>query len=156
MAEMEETGGLLDGILAVTHPELYRVSQELIRNILAEGTRASEVMRLWPTSFNSVQFIINRLSLLHRDKNTRAGWVDLLLTLGTYGQKALLELHNLGVSVPYDSGTIAVLCSRVIRHGVARVEGDRLCYALYMVENVHTHFGMSVPGFAHINEVCAL
>lgn len=44
MAEMEESAGLLDRILAVTHPELYKVLQELIQRILIEETSAAEVM----------------------------------------------------------------------------------------------------------------
>lgn len=152
---MDETGGLLDGILAVTHPQLYAVSQALVDAIRVDPRcpAASQGMANWPTSFNSVQVIVNRQSLLHRDKNTSPGWVDLLLTLGTYGQQAVLELHNLGVSLPYDTGTIAVICSRIIRHGVPEVDGDRICLAYYMVETVHKWFGIPAVGFADVERV---
>ena len=131
MSEMEESGSLLDGILAVTHPDLYAISQDLADKVFAEQccSLATEGMRSWPTSFNSIQVIVNRQSRLHRDKNTGPGWADLLATFGTYGQYAVLELNNLGVSVPYDSGSVAVICSRIVRHGVPKVEGDRVCYA---------------------------
>ena len=158
MSDMDESGSLLDGILAVTHPELYAISQTWVDRILAEKrcSAATEGMRSWPTSFNSVQVIVNRLSRLHRDKNTCPGWSDLLATLGTYGEQAVLELNNLGVSVPYDSGTVAVICSRIIRHGVPKVEGDRVCYAWYMVQNVHTWFEMPEPGFADVTKVATM
>ena len=153
MEEFQTCGGLLDGILAVTHPELYRqalaVSEEVFRTFGACRGQLS----LWPSCFSSVQVIVNRSSPIHRDLSGYHGWLELLLTLGTYGETAILELRNLGVSVPYPPGSVAMLCSRQILHGVPTVAGDRICYAWYMNKQLFRKVDAEYPGKAIVPEL---
>lgn len=82
---MTECGGLLDGILAVAHPELYQKSLSLCRTITDTHPQSSEIMALWPFCFNAAQIIVNWQTIMHRDTGSRAEWYDLLLTMGSYG-----------------------------------------------------------------------
>ena len=88
----EESGGLLDGILAVTHPELYESSQVLMDKIIRHHDQSRAVMPLWPSCFTAVDVIVNRSCPRHRDLTGAPGWHDILLTFGTYHEKAILEL----------------------------------------------------------------
>ena len=70
-------------------------------------------------------------------------WYDLLATLGNY-KNCKLELPGLGISLDYRPGTVVGLSGMVLQHQVSSFEGDRLCYAYFMRDNVHEWAG--VPG----------
>ena len=63
-------------------------------------------------------------------------------------QDAVLEVRNLGISLPYDSGSIVSLSSKLLLHGVPKVAGDRLCYALYFNKAVFESLKIPLPGMA--------
>ena len=136
MAEMQETGGILDGILAVTHPELYEAGRALMQQLYTDNAHARALVNAWPSVYHAVHVIVNRETLQHRDKNGLAGWFDLLLTVGTYGEEAVLSMRTFGVSVPYDSGSIVMIPSRTVLHGVPPVSPDRVCLAWLMKADV--------------------
>lgn len=144
---------MIDGILAVTHPDLYQSSQVLMEKITRDHDQSRGVMPVWPTCFTSVQIIVNRLSLRHRDISGIPGWFDLLLSLGTYGETAVLELRGLGISLPYDSGTIVPISSKLVMHGVPAVPRDRVCYAFYMSREIFKSFKVPAAGMAKIVHV---
>ena len=148
MVAFEESGGLLDGILAVTHPDLYRSAQELMAKLSTDHAPSNHLMQAWPSCFTAVQVISNRLSPWHRDLSSMPGWYDLLLTLGSYGETAVLELPSLGVAVPYDSGSGVLITSKLLLHGVPRVPMDRICYAFYMRRAVFEWFEVPLAGMA--------
>ena len=148
MVEFEESGGLLDGILAVEHPELYAAAQDLMAKLSTAHAPSMFLMQTWPTSFTSVQVISNRQTPWHRDLSSKPGWLDLLLSLGSYGQDAVLEVRTLGISLPYDSGTVASLTSKLLLHGVPKVGRDRLCYALYLNKTIFESLNVPLPGMA--------
>ena len=53
------------------------------------------------------------------------------MTFGNYGLEGFLGLRSLGVSLPYDSGTVVLLLARLIEHGVPRIRGQRFCLSLF-------------------------
>ncbi|PIL26691.1 hypothetical protein GSI_11218 [Ganoderma sinense ZZ0214-1] len=120
MTAFEETGGILDGILAITHPTLHAAAQELMGAIWREHAESRAIMATWPVCFSSLQVIINRATLGHRDRHGEPGWFDLLVTLGTYGKASVLELRGLGISLPYGVGSIVPLASKLLLHGVPK------------------------------------
>ena len=136
MEEMQETGSLLDGILAVTHPDLYHAGRHLMQKLYSHNARARPVVSTWPSFFHAVHIIVNRETILHRDTNGLPGWYDLLLSVGSYGEAAVFTMRTFGVSVPYDSGSVVMVCSRIIAHGVPAVPADRICLAWLMKENI--------------------
>ncbi|PIL25435.1 hypothetical protein GSI_13325 [Ganoderma sinense ZZ0214-1] len=92
MAEFETSGGVLDGILAITHPGLYDAARAVAETIWQKRGTSHSLMELWPTCFSSIQVIANRGTPRHRDNSALPGWLDLLLSLRTYGENGVLEL----------------------------------------------------------------
>lgn len=150
MVEFEESGGLLDGILAVAHPELYAAAQDLMTKLSTVHAPSTFLMHTWPSSFTSIQVIANRQTPLHRDMSSKPGWLDLLLSLGNYGQDVILEVRSLGISLLYRSGSIVPLSSKLLLHGIPRVHLDRVCYALYLNKAVFESLKILLPGMATI------
>lgn len=148
MRAFQESGGILDGILAVTHPELYETSQNLLAKIWRESAVSRPVLSIWPSCFTSLNIVVNRSTPGHRDKRRSPGALDLLLTLGTYGKKAVLELQGLGISLPYDAGSVALIMAKFLVHGEPEVRGDRLSYAFYMDADLYPRFKIPMPGMA--------
>ena len=148
MVEFEESGGLLDGILAVAHPELYAAAQDLMTKLSTVHAPSTFLMQTWPSSFTSIQVIANRQTPFHRVMSSKPGWLDLLLSLGDYGDDAVLEVRSLGISFPYGSGTVVPLSSKLLLHGVPRVNLDRVCYALYLNKAVFEWMNIPLPGMA--------
>ena len=147
MRDFETARGLLDSILTVTHLELYRESQAVAEKVFRDYGTCRSLISQWPSCYSSVQVIVNRATPIHRDPSGRAGWLELLLTLGTYGDTVLLQLRNLGVSVPYSPGSVVLLCCRQILHGVPPVSfGERICYAFYMNKHLFKRAEVPLPG----------
>ena len=153
MAEFETSGGVLDGILAVTHPKLYDAAVAVAEAIWNKGGPSHAVMEAWPTCFSSIQVIANRETPRHRDRSGLPGWLDLLLTLGSYGENGVLELRNLGVCLPYDAGSVAMVSGRIVVHAVPKVPGARICYACYMNKHVLQRFNVPNPGMATVQSL---
>ena len=154
MKALDETGAILDGILSILHPKLFMAASEVLAKCRSDPGDFGTTLRLWPTCFNVLQVIVNRESPFHRDTSARAGWLDLLISLGTYGVSgAIMALRNLGVSVAYKAGSIVLITSRVVMHGVPPVPADRICYAWFMKDVVHHRMGVPDPGWTTIQDI---
>ncbi|THH15727.1 hypothetical protein EW146_g4796 [Bondarzewia mesenterica] len=135
----------LNGILRIIHPEQYFAGIECIEK-LGDITDIGELVRRWPSVFNGVSVIAQRLTPPHRDGNSRAEWYDLLATIGPY-QNGTFELPGIGVSFQYNSGTVIALCGQVLTHSVPNVDGERVCFAWFMRDNVHERLGIRARGW---------
>jgi hypothetical protein len=60
----------------------------------------------------------------------------MLATLGSY-RNCNLELPGLGITLEYSPGTVVGILGNVLEHAVPSFEGDRVCYAYFMRNNVH-------------------
>lgn len=134
---MAISGALLSAIARITHPELHAAGIASLQSVADADPDLREVIRAWPTAFNQVQIICNRETPFHRDNAGLGPWYDLLLTLGSYDRAALV-LRTLGMQVAYMPGSIVMLCSLMVHHGVSAVDGDRICQSWYMSEALHT------------------
>ena len=132
MVAFEESGGLVDGILAVISPELYASAQELMVKLCTAHPPSIFLMQAWPSCFTSIEVISNRQTPWHCDLSSMPGWPDVLLSLGSYGENAILAVPTLGISLPYDSGSVVPMTTKLLLHGAPRVVGDRVCYAFYL------------------------
>ena len=94
-------------------------------------------MRLWTTPFSGYGLISNCNTPLHRDNNSQGPWYDCLTTIGDYEIGGRLVLKNLGLELDYASGTMVFLLGKLVRHGVSNINGNRVCIAQYMRDNVH-------------------
>ncbi|TFK80112.1 hypothetical protein K466DRAFT_504442, partial [Polyporus arcularius HHB13444] len=152
MAAWAESGGLLDGILAVTHPALYQAALEAQLRVSWRVPSLREQIASWPSAFTCVQLLINRLTIHHRDTTGRPGWFDMLLSIGTYGEKGIMQFRNLGAAVPNESGSVVMVASSVVIHAVPQVPPDRLCYALFIQDAVHEWARVEDPGWSKHHE----
>lgn len=159
---MAEVCAVIDGILAIIHPKLAHAGASAMAKIKKEAasrssddphSASSSSISCWPTVFNAIHVICNRATIYHRDKNALPGWFDGLLSVGDYERGAVLSFRNLGFCVPYDSGSLAFLSSRVVVHGVPDVDGNRLCLAFIMDESVHSHYQVPSPGWSRFPKV---
>jgi hypothetical protein len=142
---MRESSVLLSSVVRVIHPQLFQMGMEAMRRL---GLRAdlSDVVELWYCIFNGASVISNRETPMHRDNFSRCQWYDLLTTVGPY-QEAILELPGVGLRFKYASGTVVGLCGRILRHGVSDADGERICVAHYMRENVQRRLNTEMAGW---------
>jgi len=146
---ISESNTILSAILAVIHPELYDAGWQTtqhLRNTPEIG--AEDVLSRWASVFSGVSVISNRNSPLHRDWNSRSHWYDMVATLGSY-QNCKLELPGVGISLEYGPGTVVGLAGNVLQHAVRRFDGDRVCYAYFMRDNVHAWAKIPARNWMH-------
>jgi hypothetical protein len=136
---MGETSVLLSSIVRIIHPQLFEMGMEAMQKMQGQED-LQEVLSLWTSLFNGVQIISNRETPIHRDLFSRPEWYDLLATVGPY-HTTFFELPGVGIRFLYDSGTVIGVCGKVLRHGVAKADGERVCVAYYMRENVQKRLG---------------
>lgn len=136
MKEMQEVGALVDGVLAVLHPELFRAVRERHATLHTLDAASRMFVDSWPSFYHAAQVIVNREAIMHRDISSLAGWLDALLSVGNYGQQAVFSMGTLGASVPYDSGSLVMVSSRAVLHGVPAVPPDRICVAWLLKDGI--------------------
>ena len=138
-----ESNSVLSAILAVIHPTLHKSGRETFDKLRqCAEIQPEDVLRRWTSVFNGVSVIVNRTTPAHQDSNTRKQWYDLLVTLGNY-RNCNLNLPGTGVSFKYGSGTVVGLLGATLEHEVPHFEGERVCYAYFMRDNVHEWAGVS-------------
>ena len=138
-----ESNSVLSAILAVIHPTLHKSGWETF-NWLRQCAKIQpeNVLHQWTSIFNGVAVIINCTTPAHQDSNTRKQWYNLLVTLGSYWN-CNLNLPGMGVSFKYGPGTVVGLLGVTLEHEVPCFEGERVCYAFFMRDNVHEWAGVS-------------
>lgn len=143
---------VLSAALAIMHLDLYVAGRESIIKLYKEqGPQDPEMAALlecWPSVFLASSVIVNRETPFHRDHNSRVQWFDLLASIGCY-PGSVFDMPTLGTACYYPPGSVIGISGNLVRHGVARTDGDRLCLASYMRDNVHS--AMGVP---RSNSVC--
>jgi hypothetical protein len=122
-------------IFSLISPELHQDGLLAADKIRANNPNHPGVQN-WPSDFNGIGVIVNRITPIHRDKGGRIEWYDILWAAGTY-QSARMVLSDLGAELQYDPGTLVAITGRLLRHGVRKWEGgERICYAHYMKNDV--------------------
>jgi hypothetical protein len=132
-----ESNSILSAILAVIHPTLYDAGRQTVKCLRnTPEIDPQDVLSRWASVFSGVAVISNQSTPLHRDGSLRYQWYDILVTLGRY-RNCNLELPGLGISLEYGPGTVVGISGQVLEHLVPHFEGDRVCYAYFMRNNVH-------------------
>ncbi|KIK90376.1 hypothetical protein PAXRUDRAFT_152003, partial [Paxillus rubicundulus Ve08.2h10] len=132
---------LVDTLLAAVHPELYRHSSAVRKQLLAdeEIVDLHKLIKAWPTVFTAISVVHNRETPFHPDSKSAPQWYDLFLSIGSYTD-AILELPVLGIHARYMPGTATLFSGLLLRHGVSTVDqGDHIGYGFYMQPSVF-HF----------------
>jgi hypothetical protein len=149
LISMAESAILLNSLMRVIHPQLFQMGMEGMKAM--EGQECLlEALEMWYSIFNGVQVISNRETPIHRDHSSRWEWYDLLTTIGPYSS-TFFEFPGVGIKLAYNSGTVIGLCGRVLRHGVTMSDGERICVAYYMKENVQKRLETTFATWSHWN-----
>ena len=152
LSEMAETFAVMGAFLIIAHPELYhacrKVFFEIMKNpgAIEEGEAVLVVLKYWTSPFSGYGLISNCVTPTHRDNNSQGQWYDFLTTIGSYSGSRLI-VHNLGLEFEYKSGTMVALLGKLVSHGIKEPEGNRICVAQYMRDNVHHRMGIESPGW---------
>src|SRR6267154_4168469 len=134
---ISESNAILSTILAVIHPNLYDAGWQTAKCLRdTPEIDPQDVLSLWASVFSSVAIISNHSTPPHQDGSSRCHWYDMLVTLGRY-RNCNLELLGLGISLKYGPGTVVGISGKLLEHAVLSFEGDRVCYAYFMRNNVH-------------------
>jgi hypothetical protein len=156
LSEIANAELLVDSILSLTSPELYKIGQEAI-NKLKETTQEPDLnVNLWPSSFSGIQVINNRTTPPHRDKGAAPTVYDLLLSVGTHSSSRI-GLVDVQTTFSYAPGTVVLVCGRVILHEVSFWKGgERICLAHYMRDAVHDRLGLPRPDWVDMADYTRL
>lgn len=143
--QMRPYNFLINGILGVVHPHLYKAGMDVYRE-MQTLPEVAEASRHWGSVFTAIGIVSNRQSPLHRDTGTRAAWYDILTSVGGDAE-SVMEWPSLGLRLQYRSGTTVVFSGYTLTHSVPLSAEDRFCIAYYMKENVHARFGIEGAGW---------
>lgn len=145
LARTEGALHLLNAVLAVAHPELHQAGEQALNVLRTSGAHRKHraYAKKWTSVYTGVSVICNRACPPHRDPGGREDWYDMLLTIGRYA-RGVLNMPDLGATFDYNPGTAVLLTSKCIRHAVPPVEGERVCYAWFMRDDVLERLGVGV------------
>ena len=99
---MMETHSILSAILRIIHPNLYYTGRSAMVKLMEDKERlqcpqdSEAILALWPTMFNAISVLSNRVSPFHRDTKSQAEWYDMLVTVGPYSNAAM-ELPGVNI-----------------------------------------------------------
>ncbi|KIK75487.1 hypothetical protein PAXRUDRAFT_172748, partial [Paxillus rubicundulus Ve08.2h10] len=152
--DSETSFKLVDALLAAVHPELYRCSSAVRKQLLADEEIADlhEFIKAWPTVFTTISIMHNRETPFHCDSKLAPQWYDLFLSVGSY-TNTILELLALGICARYMPGTAALFSGLLLRHGVSAVnQGDHIGYVFYMWPSVFHFASISLGKWVEYTE----
>lgn len=134
---MADTSAIITGVLRIIHPELFHTGCEVI-SCLQNKYGFTDILNRWATPFNAMSIITHRESPPHRDIMSCISYYDIL---GNYGAFDTVEfsLPSLSAMASMRPGGLIAICGQVVRHGVEKCTGDRVCYAWYMRGSIHAH-----------------
>ncbi|KAF8226577.1 hypothetical protein L208DRAFT_1301052, partial [Tricholoma matsutake] len=142
---------LMGALLSIIHPELYEIGWEVLKKVaedpesVKDGEDVLAILQLWTSPFSGYGLISNCTTPLHWDNNSQRPWCNCLMTIGEYEGSARLKLENLGVELTYSSGTMVFLLGRLVQHGTSEINGNWVCIAQYMRDNVHERMKVRLP-----------
>ena len=142
----------MNAVVACCAPESYQLGTEAVAQLKQGNCLHSwhDNVDLWHSVFSGIQVIVNRNTPAHRDAGAAAPVFDLLVSAGTH-QSAVLTLGDVQAKLSYKPGTLVLLCGRVLKHQVATwKEGERICMAHFMRDNVHDRLEIPRPGWVRM------
>jgi hypothetical protein len=134
---------LLFAIARIVHPTGFIAGLDSVLNVLGEDN-ILPFLHLWPLPFNALSAISNRETALHRDNDTRPEGLDMTMTCGIY-HSCVLEKAGLGLRFHWPPGSISCFNGKLVRHGVSKSIGERVCLAYYMRNSVQERYDIDPP-----------
>lgn len=169
-AELE---AIASSILYLTSPALYKKGMDVIDRIKAGYPQANHANKTvvpvevksaalaphalnWASPFSGTSVIVNRTTPDHRDGQGNIAAYDVLTSLGTH-KGAIFRSSDLDGTFSYNPGTFEVIAGRLLKHGCgAWEEGERICYARFFRDRIHSDLGVEVPPWAEISHCSAV
>lgn len=131
---------LASALLYVLHPKLYLQFRECLALILqCAQDKDKKFIREWGSVYTALDVIVNRETPLHLDKEPLVGWLDIMMTIGSY-HSCLLTAPTLGQNFSYLPGTVIALNSSRVVHGATMADGERACFVFYLRLHVAEYF----------------
>ena len=152
----------MGAMLSIVHPELYEIGWEVLKKVtnnpemVKDGEDVLKVLQLWTTPFSGYGLISNCTTPLHWDNNSQGPWYDCLMTIGEYEPGARLKLNNIGLELDYALGTMVFLLEKLVQHGTSEINGNRVCIAQYMRDNVHARMGVRSADWTTLSKIFSL
>jgi hypothetical protein len=136
----------LNIVLLPIHPTLHHVGSSILQ-ILRNLEETKDIASLWTSVFTGIAVISNRETPIHLDFNGRPEWYDLLTVKGSHSPRSTrFDVPEMGLTLAYGPGTVIAVSGQLFQHGVKFWgDGDRICYARFMREEVRKRFGVD-PG----------
>ena len=154
LREILDFQALIGGIVFALHPAQYSIMRgALIRaadpNLkIAEGqtiedwTLYREILHTWASGFTGLSVISQRETPFHRDGRSPCNMFDVLATFGkTIDPDIRVELPGIGIRFHYNPGTLLLVLSKTIRHGVSVSKEERWCFAFFLRERILYQLG---------------
>jgi hypothetical protein len=141
-------------LLRIIHPELYVAGHQVYHNlidnpaILQDGDAVLAILCYCTLPFLGYGIISNCIMPLHHDNYSQGAWYDFLTMVGDYSSSKLM-LGNLGVELSYESGMMV----KLIWHGVTEANGNRICIAQFMRDNMVERAGIKALGWMMVSKL---
>jgi len=154
LRDILEFQALIGGIICALHPAQYCIMRgALIRAghpqlKIAEGqtiedwTLYREILGNWASGFTGLSVISQRETPFHRDGRSPCAMFDVLATFGrTIDPDIRAEFPGIGIRFHYNPGTMLLVLSKAIRHGVSVSKEERCCFAFFVRERILHQLG---------------
>lgn len=145
---------LIGGIICALHPVQYSIMRgALIRaadphlkispgETIEDWSLYREILGTWASGFTGLSVISQRETPFHRDGRSPRTMFDVLATVGKTIDPAIrAELPGIGIRFHYNPGTMLLILSKAIRHGVSVSKEERCCLAFFVRERVLYQLG---------------
>lgn len=153
---MVESFTLVGTFLSITHSNLYQAGHRAFLEVekhpgtVKEGDAMLDILKFLTTLFSAYSIISNHMMPFHHYNYSQPQPYDIMAIVGCY-PGACLVFGNLDLEMQYDSGTMIALLGKLLRHGVTPSDGNRVCIAFYMRDNVHERMGVESPGWMTVS-----
>ena len=148
LAVMGETNQLIGAVVGVLNTPTFATGINCVHAIennaqIAKRENLHNLLAVWSSPFIAASLINNRNTPLHRDNGATYASMDMLASIGPFHTGKFM-VPSLGYEFLFRSGTVIGLLGRVVPHA-AEVTGERLCYTLYLRENILETLGVEEP-----------
>lgn len=141
LASETDTIALIGVLLALAHPELYRMQMDVMRELhdgKLQVDNREHMQRLfehWSTPFTAFALTANRETEYHRNTQGGQSLMDIFAVFGRYSG-GRLEVPLLGSRFVYNPGTAFILPAHLFEHGASRTIGERISLSSFFRPNV--------------------
>ena len=156
VSAMETTNTLLGAVLGVIHPPTFNAGVNCIQGIeqspeIRKRENLDQLLNVWTSPCIAGSIINNRNTPLHRDNGASCGSMDIMASVEAF-YKVTFTVPSLGYEFLFSSGSVFGLLGRIVPHG-AEVEGERMCFAQYLRENIFSTLGVDEPEWINIENI---